>query len=118
MKIIYLLITSLLIFISSFGQMKETHINFKKEGIQFILSGLIEIDGHTFLNDTCVNPIKYKATLKGVEIFDRVKKYVVRMCSHENCNIIHLSEINDNGIIFKVNPEPYYFRNNLLNEIR
>jgi hypothetical protein len=55
------------------------------------LQGLIEIDGHTFLNDTCDCPIIYKATLDKITISDcNGKEYTHRICGKEGCEIIHL----------------------------
>ena len=75
--------------------MNEKHIDFTKEYIYFEVSGLIEIDGHTFLNDTCKCPIIYKANIKGITIFNKCNnvKYEYRKCSKKGCNIIHLIEI-------------------------
>ena len=70
----------------------KSHIDFKKESILFTLSGLIEIDGHTFKNDTCKCPIIYTADLSGVEIKDKCneRKYRVKYCAKINCPVIHL----------------------------
>ena len=72
--------------------MKNKHIDFSKEVIYFELSGLIEIDGHIFLNDTCKSPIIYTANLDGISIFDKStkQKYNVRKCEREGCKITHL----------------------------
>lgn len=57
------------------------------------LQGLIEIDGHTFLNDTCDCPIIYKATLDKITISDcNGKEYTHRICGEKDCQIIHLVE--------------------------
>lgn len=58
------------------------------------LSGcLIEIDGHTFLNDTCDCPIIYKATLDKITITDcNGKEYDHRICGEKGCEIIHLEK--------------------------
>ena len=75
--------------------LKNKHIDFSKEIIYFELSGLIEIDGHTFLNDTCKFPIIYTANLDGISIFNKStkQKYNVRKCESEGCKIIHLVKV-------------------------
>lgn len=87
-------------FYSSFGQktmneqrvMKENHIDFTKEYIFFTIHGLIEIDGHTFKNDTCKCQIQFQANLDGIAIIDTCSKikYEHRACGIKNCKIIHL----------------------------
>jgi len=101
MKKITVLFVILFVSISVFSQkrmnekrvMKEKHINFTEEIIYFNLSGLIEIDGHTFLNDTCKCPIIYYANLDGVTIIDTCTniKYDHRICGKPGCTIIHLT---------------------------
>lgn len=78
--------------------MKNKHIDFSKEVIHFELSGLIEIDGHTFLNDTCKVKIIYIANLEGISILNEKtkQKYTLRKCGREGCRIIHL--VKDNPI--------------------
>ena len=69
---------------------KET-IDFSKECIMFRISGLIEIDGHTFLNATCSNPIYYYATLEEVVIKSKDGTvYQHRKCEKEGCEVVHL----------------------------
>ena len=90
----------------TYGQkqcIKEKSINLKTTQILFVIEGLIEIDGHTFLNDTCENPIIFKSTIEGVEI----KKlrpheinYTHRKCDKSGCNIIHLQEIKESEFDF------------------
>lgn len=72
---------------------KETHIDFSKEHIEFILHGQIEIDGHTFLNDTCKNPIYYIANLEGIKILNKAtnQEYLYRKCDKQGCKVIHLN---------------------------
>jgi hypothetical protein len=81
--------------------MKETHINFKKEHLYFIISGKIEINGHTFVNDTCKQPIYYYATIKEVKIINPEAKieYVFRDCGEKDCDIIHLDIVSDTRIV-------------------
>jgi hypothetical protein len=98
----FLIILIAILFMSmiSFGQqvlteqmvITKTHIDFSKEYISFILSGSIEIDGHTFQNESQSNPILYTANLDNVEIVDsnRTAVYTHRKCSMAGCNIIHL----------------------------
>ena len=96
--------------------MGESHIDFTKQYIYFTIHGLIEIGGHTFLNDTCKNPIIFQATLDGITIIETScnNKYTHRKCDVKGCNIIHLvaeseSIIKDNNLYFG----PQYFRNNV-----
>lgn len=99
-KLNLILVCMLLIFYGAFGQeklnekqvIKKSHIDFSKEVIYFELSGLIEIDGHTFKNDTCKSPIIYTSNLEGISIFDKItnQKYIHRKCDVEGCIIIHL----------------------------
>ena len=55
----------------------KKHIDFSVEMIYFELSGVIEIDGHQFINDTCNNHVVYTANLTEVSIFDGDRKSVV-----------------------------------------
>lgn len=70
----------------------KDHIDFTKEYLWFKIHGLIEIDGHTFKNDTCHCPIIFQANLDGVTIIDTCFKqeYTHRNCGVKNCKIIHL----------------------------
>lgn len=72
---------------------KNTHIYFTKEYISFVIHGLIEIDGHVFLNNTCKSPVVYKADLDGITIIKDGIKYKHRKCNIKGCNIIHLEPI-------------------------
>ncbi len=54
------------------------------------LQNTIEIDGHTFLNSKSKDPIRFKATLDGIKIYDSKKEYQKRKCDKEKCSIIHL----------------------------
>lgn len=72
---------------------KNNHIDFVKEYISFVIHGLIEIDGHVFLNDTCKSPVVYKADLDGITIIKDGIKYKHRKCNINGCNIIHLEPI-------------------------
>lgn len=72
---------------------KNTHIYFTKEYISFVIHGLIEIDGHIFLNDTCKSPVIYKSDLDEITIIKDGAKYKHRKCNIKGCNIIHLEPI-------------------------
>lgn len=72
--------------------MKESHIDFTSHYITFILHGQIEIDGHSFLNDTCKTPVTYNATLDGVELRRGLTEtFTHRKCGVQGCKIIHLT---------------------------
>jgi len=71
---------------------QKSHIDFTKEYLYFTISGKIEIDGHTFLNDTCKQPVIYQANLDCVKIIKGEKEYEHRVCDIKNCEIIHLSK--------------------------
>jgi hypothetical protein len=92
---------------------KEKHIDFNKGYLYFELHGLIEIDGHIFLNDTMSCPIVYKADLEGIEIINECnkKEYEYRKCDKKGCEIIHLNLINELKLpVLKFNnPLDYYF---------
>jgi len=116
-----LTITALIISISLMGQgrmnekrtMEEKHIDFSKEVIYFELSGLIEIDGHLFLNDTCACPFVYTANLDGITIMNSCSKckYEHRTCQKEECTIIHLvplrSTLTDPSWVYPFHLKPY-----------
>ena len=97
---IYILLCTVIFSASAAGQtrlnekqvMKKKHIDFSKEVIYFELSGKIEIDGHTFINDTCKSPIIYTSNLEGISIFDKDTKvkYTVRKCERKGCKTTHL----------------------------
>ena len=73
---------------------KEDKINLINTQILLKISGLIEIDGHTFLNDTCADPVMFKADINGISIH-RLKtrvKYTYNKCNKSGCDIIHLEE--------------------------
>jgi hypothetical protein len=72
----------------------KTHIDFITQYIYFVIHGLIEIDGHTFYNDTCKSPIIFQATLDGVTVIDTLTKqtYTHRKCDKVGCSVIHLSK--------------------------
>ncbi|MFI5404898.1 MAG: hypothetical protein ACHQ1D_00145 [Nitrososphaerales archaeon] len=69
-----------------------SHLDFSKEVILFTLSGMLEIDGHVFKNDTCKCPIMYFADLCSVSIRDTCNGilYEKRKCNTKDCKILHL----------------------------
>ena len=99
MKTIILIIV-FLFSIPTFSQQKigekqaiqKSHIDFAKEYLFFTIHGLIEIDGHTFLNDTCKNPLIFQANLEDVSIYRKNNPeilYTHRVCEIKNCPILH-----------------------------
>jgi hypothetical protein len=106
-KIIYLLL--IVYSVNSYAQdkmserraMKEKHIDFTKEYLWFELSGLMEINGHIFKNDTSSCPIIYTANLDGITIKDcNGKVYKKRNCNKKGCSIIHLQPKNETVVKF------------------
>ena len=100
---------------------KNTHIDFTKEYISFVIHGLIEVDGHVFLNDTCKSPVVYKADLDGITIIKDGVKYKHRKCNINGCNIIHLEPVGISSLIFNPNefpahPKAYYNVNTINHE--
>lgn len=71
---------------------QKSHIDFSREYLYFVLHGEIEIDGHTFTNDTSSHPIIYWANLDGVTIIDTLTRtqYTHRTCGVKGCQVIHL----------------------------
>jgi len=72
---------------------KETHIDFNKESVYFVIHGMVEVDGHTFYNDTSSNPFVFLANLDGIKIFRKNElneTYNHRICKVKGCRIIHL----------------------------
>ena len=51
--------------------MNEKHIDFSKEYLYFELTGLIELNGVIFNNDTCNCSIIYKATINTTELINK-----------------------------------------------
>lgn len=94
--------TILLLFLiplSLFGQNKinekqaidKKHLDFNKEYLFFELSGLIEIDGHTFRNDTCADPIIFEVDLYEIRIHDKNNTYTPHKCGKPACKILHFN---------------------------
>ncbi|MFV5696688.1 hypothetical protein ACM55G_14760 [Flavobacterium sp. LB3P122] len=110
-----ILILAFLFSILSFGQ---SHITFEKlpEGTKLILlvkelEGTIEIDGHIFDNKKSKDPIVIKATIEGVAIYDKKRKYSYRKCSLENCKTIHLGEKWLYNTSIRITPTSSFFTN-------
>lgn len=113
-KLLYTLVLATIFSASAIGQTKlnerqiinKKHIDFSKEVIYFELSGKIEIDGHTFVNDTCKSPIIYTSNLERISIFnkDTKEKYTVRKCERIDCNVIHLVKEKENYINYNTMP--------------
>lgn len=101
MKKIILLSVITLLSITSFAQtkineqdaIKKTHIDFNNEYLFFTISGLVEIDGHTFLNDTCKDPIVYEATINEIRLHNKTTDFTHRKCEAKGCKIIHLTKL-------------------------
>ena len=76
----------------------KSHIDFTKEYLIFSINGMIEIDGHTFKNDTLKCAIVFQAGLTGVTIADTCRKteYNYHKCQLANCKIIHLTKVESN----------------------
>jgi hypothetical protein len=82
------LLTLLLISICSiaFGQ------TIGKKGFEYIITGLVEVDGHSIKNDTCKTPFKFIVDLKESKIVKGKQSYLIRECEKPNCEIIHLEK--------------------------
>ena len=72
--------------------MDESHIDFNTQYLYFVIHGNIEIDGHSFCNDSRECPIIFQATLDGITIIDTCTntKYTHRKCGVKGCKLIHL----------------------------
>ena len=72
---------------------KNSHIDFNTQYISFVITGMIEIDGHIFKNDTCKSPILYRSNLDEVVLMDSLSgtRYEHRTCGKEGCKIFHLT---------------------------
>lgn len=64
---------------------------------------MVEFDGHILDNKKAKDPIKFKATLDGVEIYDSKRKYNYRKCEKPNCGIIHLIEKFSGTVFYPTN---------------
>ncbi len=69
------------------------HIDLTKEQIYFVIHGLVELDGHTFLSDTCSDPFMFFADADGIKICrkENVAEYKHRRCGVKDCPILHLT---------------------------
>lgn len=104
-----LLIALLALSISAFAQkpmdeksaLKESHIDFTKQYLFFVIIGNIEIDGHEFVNQNQKCPIIYKADIKSVTISDTCTNtyYRSRQCERKDCRVIHLEQLTPTGTI-------------------
>ncbi len=96
---------------------RESHIDLTKQQVYFEIHGLIELDGHTFLGDTCSNPIMFFANADGVEIRRKTgdEKYKHRVCGVKDCPILHLDKIGFGTIT--VSQPSWYYRFNQLNTV-
>lgn len=79
----------------------EKYIDLKTTYIYFEIKGLIEIDGHTFLNDTCEVPLIFTADKEGIFIGRRHEKnglivfleeYAYHDCGKKGCEVLHLKD--------------------------
>ena len=87
---------------------KRSHIDLKKEYVYFSINGWVEVDGHTFCNDTTSNPFIFQADLDGVKLYRKNEPqtlYTRRNCSHKDCNVLHFEQK-------KAEINPMFFRNN------
>lgn len=115
-----LIILLTIISLNSFSQnkmnekqaIKEKHIDFTTQHLYFELSGLIELDGVIFKNDTCQCPIVYTANINKVKIFNKCTKeeYVFNeFITYGEKKIISINELVDiNGNWNDLNL-PYFF---------
>jgi len=78
--------------ISQKKAIEKATIDFSKEVLIFKLTGIIEVDGHIFDNDTSRHAIYYIANLDGVTLKDTVSDitFTHRTCTKPGCKIIHL----------------------------
>jgi hypothetical protein len=104
MKKIIILIFLLTISVSIFAQKKKSeikHIDIKKDHVELTISGLNEIDGHVFLNDTCKVPVIYRCYLYHVNIFKGDEEYEPVDCDVKGCKINHLVRIKSKILTIK-----------------
>lgn len=78
----------------------KSHIDLTKETVYFTIHGQVEIDGHTFVNDTSANPFTFFAGVDGIKITRKGLdgEYKHRICGIKGCAILHL-ELIQNVII-------------------
>lgn len=83
MKNIFTLLLAVMA-LNSAAQVKPMKIEI--DSLIFEIKQKTEIDGHIVKD-----PIYFKATLDGVEIYDKDKnQYKIRKCNKDKCSIIHL----------------------------
>jgi hypothetical protein len=58
----------------------------------------VEFGGHIFDNNKSKDPIKFKASLEGMKIYDSKNEYQYRKCENQGCIIVHL-ELKKSGSI-------------------
>ena len=92
---------------------KNCHIDFNNQYIFFSISGVVEYDGHEFVNDTSSNPFIYSATLDEVKIFRKDNPnelYEHRKCETAGCKIIHFTKkaLYNRGNLYLPNYLPNY----------
>ena len=102
MKLLLAVIFAIVLSVPAFSQqlseidaIKKDHIDLTKETVFFIIHGLVEVDGHTFVNDTSANPFMFFANVDGIKITRRglEGEYRHRVCGLKNCPILHLELI-------------------------
>ena len=73
----------------------KDHIDLTKETVYFTIHGLVEVDGHTFINDTSANPFMFFANVDGIKITRKGLdgEYRHRVCTIKGCPILHLELI-------------------------
>ena len=100
-----LLLTALFISFSCFSQDNDIFIgdgyfNPKTKTVSFKIWATIEINRHTFLNDTCKNPIMFNMGQRvAIPIEDEITdslhtvRYAPDQCGLKGCRIVHLQRI-------------------------
>lgn len=94
--------TLLLAFIALNSVAQVKPIKKEIDSLVFEIKQKIEINGHIVKT-----PVYFKATLDGIEIYDKDKKqYQRRKCNEEKCEMIHLEPKNiiTSGYIINNNP--------------
>jgi len=90
-KLMFILFLPLLLFSKDIQEIKVTDL--KKIRV-FKITGLIEIDGHIFLNDTCKVPVMFSCSANKVRIYkkedDNIVDYKYRQCKKKYCDVLHL----------------------------
>lgn len=91
----------------------KDHIDLTKQQVYFEIHGVIELNGHAFLADTCADPFMFFANADGIKICrkENVVEYKHRRCGVKDCPILHLELI---VAIITPTPQPWYYRFNQL----